>query len=194
MKKSKIIVVAGAILVSLSALANVTVNFNSAASTIMLADGITRAPASITFAVYSSADGTADFSSSSTLTSPGGNDTYLGDFTTGTSSGRITGNNVDNFASLTAGGNIYIVVFNAAWNAGAPTIGAGTQYGVGFVYGPTANQDIVPQPAPDSYGTHYTAVAPLLLNQTLTLVPEPTTLAFFGIGGLLFAIRRFRRS
>ena len=122
-------------------------------------------------------------------TTPTGNDQLLDQqFTTFAGAFSFNNSYPESSLSLTEGvflaGYVYVRVFNAA----APTVG--DWYGsAGLVGGPLTDQDPTPGLA------DFADVAPselFTLNQTI--VPEPSVLAFLGIGAALVAVRRMRRS
>lgn len=127
--------------------------------------------------------------------------TYLGQ-TAG--NGGVLGGPTTAYSDALAGGYLYTRVFNATTMA---AIGVGTTYAEGPTWtiagsssplaGPvqvttadpltTAQVDMTPA------GGGVSGTGNIFLNKTIA-VPEPATFAFLGIGGLLLAIRRFRKS
>lgn len=196
--KNKILVgILTTLAASATSYAAIAINFGTASGTLKDQANV-NIVAHSTFAAYWSADATIGFNNANYL-NPLGGDTYLGVFDISggaAAAGRITGNSNVPFA-VPSGANsyIYIVVFNTLYNAGAPNITAGTYYGVGPVLGPgLADANGSPTPPADTYSTVLTAANPIQTSLQMTAVPEPATFAFLGIGGLLFAIRRFRKS
>lgn len=129
-----------------------------------------------------------------------GNDSIL-DTATITSVGRysyttMTGPHLGGtFADTLAGGYVYVRVFGTAG-----TIGIGTMYAEGPTWNssgsaaPLAGPLQVTTADPNTIlNVDITPNSNIWLNQTIA-VPEPATFAFLGIGGLLLAIRRFRKS
>jgi len=193
MKKIIALLAAGAALTGMQASAAIALTFTSGAGIILQADGTTLLPASQAFAVYWSDDAVISFNNAN-YQAPGGDDVFLGVFNTSggvAAVGRITGNANVPFASAPGANSIYIVVFQTAYNGGGSAIGDGTKYGVGPVFTGLTDASTLPPPNADNYGITMTANH-ITLNQTM--VPEPASFAFFGLGVLVFAIRRFRRS
>jgi hypothetical protein len=207
MKMKKTLGIAATLVIALSSHANIAINFGTTSSTLKDQLGANLVSHS-TFAVYWSPDPTINFNSQNYQNSGAvGNDVYMGVFDTSGSAaaaGRITGNSSVPFAEPSgANSYIYIVVFNTAYNAGSPNIVAGTFYGVGPVLGgpggpnlPLGDQTLPTPPPADLYSQVVNTTGGSIIQtlQQITAVPEPATFAFMGIGGLVLAIRRFRRA
>jgi hypothetical protein len=96
--------------------------------------------------------------------------------------------------SSTFNGNVYIRVFGAA-TAGAISAGTGLN-GTLYYNSPLrliTDGGAVPSPVAVEANTD-TTNGNFMNNQTYFVVPEPSTYAFLGLGAVLLAVRRLRRS
>jgi hypothetical protein len=112
----------------------------------------------------------------------GGNssdDSLLGSFTDSTEDSKgdiVWGESIDNWSSL-YGADVYSVLFNAA------SIG-------------TASQGVVVDGAVEALGASdpYSYTQSTVANSWVGVVPEPTTIAFLGVGLVAFVLRKKIRS
>jgi hypothetical protein len=204
MKKSVLLVVALVCALGFASVSQGAITLNFATGTNALITHLGGLlPAASLFTVYYSPDQNNNgFVPTPTgVFAPVGGDIFLAALSTQETgfparNGRISGHGAETFGGGTtnyAGGYVYIAAFEypyATYQGNPGTVPAGTYYGVGPAVGPATQQ--FPDPATiDDYGANLTPASPITTNQQI--VPEPTTMALFGLGIVVIALRKLRK-
>lgn len=189
----KLILTLAATFAALPCLAAVSVNWLTPANSVFAADGTTPASAGWIAQLIWTPDNVASAIDSVNPMVPTDGERLFGSAvvsvngTTGTA--RISaGQQNQPDAQVYSGGFVYTRVFNVTSGGGTPTF-----FGNSLVTGGTGvNGSLVEASSdPTTISRHFASGPAIVVNQAI-VVPEPSTYAFLGMGGLMIA-RRLRK-
>ena len=147
-----------------------------------------------TVLAYYSSDAVINFTApvpGGTLANDYGNDHFLGSASSGAVAGRYMTAYFSDPSDTLIGSYVYLVLVNTAYSVGATPLSVsnpGNYFGVSSVTSGPLSQSSAPG-SPQTFSN----AALIQTSSQITAVPEPSSLALFGIGAVLIGLRKLRK-